>query len=278
MIPSGMRETVMPTVNRFLGTLSEQLKRFAVAGPGVAAAAAAASNSQGPLTRPMPAFSSVLEEEEVKEEVAVAAPKEIADAPRGVPVEPIVAVAAPKEIAEAPRSAAAESVFALASVSGGQAPAGAGAERWVEHTIRPGDTLWALATKKYHVDVEDLMRDNGIQDPRNVRVGQKIRVRIPAQPKAQPVVASWYGHDHHGKLMANGERFNMHSNTIAHKQLPFGTRVELENPTTGQKVTAVVADRGPFIEGRDVDLSYGLAQKLTMVEKGVGPLVMRVMG
>jgi rare lipoprotein A len=51
----------------------------------------------------------------------------------------------------------------------------------------------------------------------------------------------------------------MHANTIAHKELPLGTRVELKNPRTGQTASAVVTDRGPFIEGRDIDLSYGLA-------------------
>ena len=77
--------------------------------------------------------------------------------------------------------------------------------------------------------------------------------------------------------MANGEPFNMHAATIAHKELPLGTKVELKNPQTGQKVLAVVTDRGPYIEGRDVDLSYGLARRLNMVDKGVGKLVMRVL-
>lgn len=92
------------------------------------------------------------------------------------------------------------------------------------------------------------------------------------------VVASWYGEEHHGKPMANGEAFDMNAATIAHKDIPLGTRVELENPLTGVRVRAVVADRGPYVEGRDVDLSYGLAQRLSLVEKGVGPLVMHVLG
>jgi rare lipoprotein A len=53
--------------------------------------------------------------------------------------------------------------------------------------------------------------------------------------------------------------------------------MELENPDTGQKAKAVVTDRGPFIEGRDLDISYGLAQKLSLVKDGVAPLVMRIM-
>jgi rare lipoprotein A len=151
-------------------------------------------------------------------------------------------------------------------------------ERWVDYTIKENDTLWGLAVKKFHVNVEDLIRDNSIEDPRKIQPGQKIRVRIPSYPGPMNVVASWYGKEHHGRAMANGEIFDMNAATIAHKEIPLGTRVELENPSTGQKVKAVVADRGPYVAGRDVDLSYGLAKKLSLVQKGVGSLVMHVQG
>jgi len=150
--------------------------------------------------------------------------------------------------------------------------------QWTEYTIKPGDTLWLLAVKKFHVHVEDLIKDNGIVDPRRLRQGQRIRVRLPSYPKQQEVVASWYGKSHHGKPMANGEFFDMYGETIAHKELPLGTRVELENPLTGQRAKAVVTDRGPYVAGRDVDVSYGLARKLSLVEKGIGDLVMRILG
>jgi rare lipoprotein A len=152
------------------------------------------------------------------------------------------------------------------------------AETWVEYTIQPGDTLWDLAVKKFHVNVDDLIRDNGIQDPRRLQPEQKIRVRQAFYPGNREVVASWYGTAYHGKTMANGEPFNMYASTIAHKELPLGTIVELQNPDTNQKVNAVVTDRGPFVDGRDVDLSYDLAQRLSLVAKGVGRLVMRVVG
>jgi rare lipoprotein A len=75
--------------------------------------------------------------------------------------------------------------------------------------------------------------------------------------------------------MANGEPYDMYADTIAHKDIPLGTMVELENPRTGEKARAVVADRGPYVEGRDVDLSYELARKLSLVRQGVGNLRMR---
>jgi rare lipoprotein A len=151
-------------------------------------------------------------------------------------------------------------------------------EKWIEYTIKKGDTLWGLAVKRFHVNVEDLIEDNDIEDPRRLMPGQKIRVRLPSYPQKQTVVASWYGKAHHGKLMANGKPFNMHGATVAHRDIPLGTRVILENPVTGQKAKAVVTDRGPYIDGRDLDLSYGLAKKLSLIEQGVGRLIMRVLG
>ena len=147
---------------------------------------------------------------------------------------------------------------------------------WREYAIKPGDTLWDLATKKFHVKVKNLIAANGIENPRQIQPGQKIRIPFISHPEEQEVIASWYGEDYHNRPMANGSLYNMYASTVAHRDLPFGTRLELENPSTGEKALAVVTDRGPFIEGRELDISYGLAQKLSLVKKGVGPLLMRV--
>jgi rare lipoprotein A len=146
-----------------------------------------------------------------------------------------------------------------------------------EYTVQPGDTLWGLAVRKFHVNLKDLVSDNAIENPDLIQVGQKLTIRKTAPQPAGEVTASWYGQDFQGKPMANGSPYNMYANTIAHKELPLGTRVELNNPRTGQTITAVVTDRGPYIAGRDVDLSYGLAQKLSLVQDGVDKLVMRVL-
>ena len=150
-------------------------------------------------------------------------------------------------------------------------------EQVAEHILKPGETLWDLAVNKYHVHVEDIMAENGITDPRSLQIGQKIKITLPKSGGEEPVVASWYGKDFHGKPMANGEIYDMNAATIAHKEIPLGTRVELKNTKTGEMVQAVVTDRGPYVEGRDVDLSYGLARKLSLVEQGVGNLVMRIL-
>lgn len=147
----------------------------------------------------------------------------------------------------------------------------------VEHTLQEGETLWKLAVKKYHVHVQDIMADNDISDPTTLQIGRTIKIRLPESTGEKPVVASWYGQDFHGRPMANGDIYDMHAATIAHKEMPLGTRVELKNTETGEMVRAVVTDRGPYIDGRDIDLSYGLAKKLSLVEQGVGSLVMRVL-
>lgn len=88
------------------------------------------------------------------------------------------------------------------------------------------------------------------------------------------VVASWYGEQHHGKQTASGEIYNMYRFTIAHKTLPLGTIVKLTNPSNGKSVRCVINDRGPFIKGRDIDVSYATAEWLGFTEKGIKTLYM----
>lgn len=148
---------------------------------------------------------------------------------------------------------------------------------FVEYEVKPGDSIWHLAVEKFHVKITDIIKENNISNPSLIHPGQILR--IPRRDKIieQQVTASWYGQSYHGKVMANGNVYNMYANTIAHKELPFGTRVELENPETGMKETAIVTDRGPYVKGRDIDISFGLAQKLSLIEKGVGQLNMRIL-
>jgi len=150
-------------------------------------------------------------------------------------------------------------------------------DSFTEYTVQPGDTIWGLAVRKFHINPQDLISDNAITDPHLLQIGHKLEIRKAASPPPCQVVASWYGKDFHGKPMANGDIYDMYANTIAHKDLPLGTTVELKNPRTGQTTSAVVTDRGPYVEGRDVDLSYGLASQLSMVENGVDTLVMRIL-
>ena len=91
----------------------------------------------------------------------------------------------------------------------------------------------------------------------------------------QRVVASWYGPGFHGRLTANGERFDMNELTAAHKTLPFGTRVLVHNPRTGKEVVVRINDRGPFIKGRMIDLSKAAAKALGFKSRGHDAVVLR---
>ena len=79
-------------------------------------------------------------------------------------------------------------------------------------------------------------------------------------------VASFYTE---GTQTANGEKFDTHDLTAAHPSLPFGTRLRVTNVATGKSVTVRVNDRGPYVRGRVVDVSYSAAESLGMVGKGV---------
>jgi rare lipoprotein A (peptidoglycan hydrolase) len=90
-------------------------------------------------------------------------------------------------------------------------------------------------------------------------------------------IASWYGKAFHGKRTASGEFFNQYADTLAHLTLPLGTEVLVENPRTGVSVRARVNDRGPYVIGRIADLSYGLASKLGIIERGRGAVIITVL-
>ncbi len=81
-------------------------------------------------------------------------------------------------------------------------------------------------------------------------------------------MASWYGDDFHGKATANGETYDMHALTAAHRVLPMNTRIKVTNLANGRNVVVRVNDRGPFVGGRIVDMSYAGAKALDMVGSG----------
>ena len=85
----------------------------------------------------------------------------------------------------------------------------------------------------------------------------------------QEGMASWYGKEFHRKKTANGEIFNMYDKTAAHKTLPFGTHVMVKNLSNLREVVVRINDRGPFVKGRIIDLSYGAAKDIGLIHPGV---------
>ncbi|QQG45640.1 MAG: septal ring lytic transglycosylase RlpA family protein [Candidatus Sungiibacteriota bacterium] len=95
--------------------------------------------------------------------------------------------------------------------------------------------------------------------------------RIESVPRI--LTASWYGPRFHRKKTCHGERFNMYNLTAAHKELPAGTMLTLRNPKNGKKTSVRITDCGPYIEGRELDLSFRAARELGFVKTGVTELI-----
>jgi rare lipoprotein A len=105
-------------------------------------------------------------------------------------------------------------------------------------------------------------------------ISKPVVVAIPVQSaknfdRVLVAKASWYGVPFHGRQTANGERYNMYGLSAAHKSLPFGTKVTVTNLKNGKQITVPINDRGPYIAGRAIDLSFGAASALDMLHDGV---------
>lgn len=189
------------------------------------------------------------------------------------------------------------------SASGGESKTPPAPPRY---EVQPGESLTAIARKLGYDNPNALAQANQLKDPDRLQIGQVLTLPAntpaasqtaptrlaaatvklaPSRPQAaaaassvkgrgQLVSASWYGSQHHGKLMANGQPFNMYGDTVAHKSLPLGTRLTIVNPQNGNAVKVQVTDRGPYISGRSLDLSYGAARKLGVVNSGVSRVLM----
>jgi rare lipoprotein A len=94
----------------------------------------------------------------------------------------------------------------------------------------------------------------------------------------QTGVASWYGSDFHGKNTSNGEKYDMNAMTAAHKTLPLGVYVNVKNMDNGREAVVRVNDRGPFVKGRVIDLSYAAAKKLGIDAIGTAPVRIEALG
>ncbi|MGD8846490.1 MAG: septal ring lytic transglycosylase RlpA family protein [Desulfobacteraceae bacterium] len=117
------------------------------------------------------------------------------------------------------------------------------------------------------------------QHPKPYRVyGTWYQPIVNARGFEQSGVASWYGKDFHGRKTSNGEVYNMYAMTAAHKTLPLGTFVRVHNLANGKSVDVRVNDRGPFVRGRIIDLSYSAAKKMGMVGPGTAPVKVVALG
>ena len=89
-------------------------------------------------------------------------------------------------------------------------------------------------------------------------------------------VASWYGHPYHGRQAADGEIYDMETLVAAHRTLPFNTWVRVTNLTNSKTVEVRIIDRGPFVNGRIIDLSHAAAQAVDMIGPGVAQVRLEI--
>jgi len=99
----------------------------------------------------------------------------------------------------------------------------------------------------------------------------------PAVLLTQVGIASWYGPKFHGRKTASGQVYDMYGKTAAHKTLPFGSVVRVTDLKTGKNTIVIINDRGPFVEGRIIDLSLGAAQEIGLDKNGLARVKIEVL-
>ncbi len=109
-------------------------------------------------------------------------------------------------------------------------------------------------------------------------LGQWYQPLPDARGFRQTGIASWYGRDFHGKKTSNGEIYDMYAESAAHKTLPLGTVVLVRNLENGREMQLRINDRGPFVAGRIIDLSYAAAQKLGVAQPGTAQVEVVAVG
>ncbi len=115
--------------------------------------------------------------------------------------------------------------------------------------------------------------------PRPYKVaGKWYQPRSHAHGFQQKGIASWYGKKFHGRKTSNGETYDMYGVSAAHKTLPFNTVVRVHNLDNGKKIDVRINDRGPFIRGRIIDLSYGAAKTIGLVGPGTARVKIVALG
>jgi len=102
-------------------------------------------------------------------------------------------------------------------------------------------------------------------------------LRLGTPGTTQVGLASWYGPRFHGRLTANGEVYNQYELTAAHRTLPLGSRAMVTNLTTLQSIEVRINDRGPYVDGRVIDLSYAAARSIGVYEPGIASVRVEVL-
>lgn len=140
--------------------------------------------------------------------------------------------------------------------------------------------LAACGAPSYKVRVLDTPTQPGLkptQRPYEVN-GTRYQPIPSAEGFVEQGVASWYGKDFHGRKTSNGEVYDMHAMTAAHKTLPMNVYLKVTNLDSGRSAVVRINDRGPFVKSRIIDLSYAAANELGVVGPGTAPVRIEALG
>jgi rare lipoprotein A len=125
--------------------------------------------------------------------------------------------------------------------------------------------------------VKTTKRVKGTQRPYKIK-GKTYYPLPSAEGFSQAGIASWYGKPFHGRKTSNGETYDMYSRTAAHKTLPMHTQLLVKNLDNGKEIVLRINDRGPFVRGRIIDLSYTGAKELGVLKKGTARVHISALG
>lgn len=127
------------------------------------------------------------------------------------------------------------------------------------------------------IDTQETRELKGWEKPYEVD-GQRYNPLRDHQGFSQRGIASWYGRKFHGRKTSNGEIYDMYAVTAAHKTLPLGVYVRVTHLQNGRSIVVRINDRGPFVAGRIIDLSYSAAKELGIVDAGTGKVQVQALG
>lgn len=140
------------------------------------------------------------------------------------------------------------------------------------YIVKPGDTLSQIAERLLGSPkkMRYILQANNVKRPDHIRAGEDLVIPdLSSAEDFQTGVASWYGEYFHGRSTSSGDPFDMYAYTAAHRTLPLGTIATVTNLENGEQVIVTINDRGPYIDGRIIDLSYEAARSIQMVEDGI---------
>ena len=136
----------------------------------------------------------------------------------------------------------------------------------VEHTVAPSATKYTSASR-HKSTMRSYVVHGHTYHPSYVEIGQTMTG-----------ISSWYGPNFHGKHTSNGEVYNMHARTAAHKTWPMDTMVRVHNLQNGKSTIVRINDRGPFVKGRIIDCSYAAGKEIGLDRMGIAKVSVEVLG